>query len=176
MDKYYYFACQLPFLQFGESINMSREIFLEEAEKWLDQKDFSLLRKTDIDSFDKGENRKKDSDDYREFEADLRGELARSRKASGEGRDYKLPGVLSKIIGEGNPLEIEKKLLHHRWKFIEEKEEGHYFDLGFFIIYFLKLQILEKLFTFNKEKGMIAFDKLCEVHPVGDGSLLGERL
>lgn len=176
MDKYYYLACQLPFLQFGESINMEKEDFLGEAEKWMDEKDFSLLLEADIDSFSSGETKEKDLNDYRKFEMDLRDELACSRRALREGRDYKLSGVLSKIVNEGNPLEIEKKLLHYRWKFIEEKEEGHYFDLGFFIAYFLKLQILGRLFTFNKEKGMIAFDKLCEARPVRDGSPLGERL
>lgn len=163
MDKYYYFVCQLPFLQFGESTSMEKEYFLEEAEKWLGQKDFSLLQEADIDSFGNGRSRREDLNDYREFEMDLRDELARARRALKEGHDYKLPGVLSKIISEGNPLEIEKRLLHYRWKFIEEKEEGHYFDLRFVIAYFLKLQILGRLFTFNKEKGMIAFDKLCEV-------------
>lgn len=162
MDKYYYLVSELPFLQFGESANMEKDDFLKEAKKWLNEKDFSRLQEAEFKNLGQGQSKEKSLNDYREFEMGLRDELARARGALKEGRDYKLPGALSKIINEGNPLEIEKKLLHYRWQFIEEKEEDHYFDLGFIIAYFLKLQILGRLFAFNKEKGMIAFDKLCE--------------
>jgi len=58
------------------------------------------------------------------------------------------------IIQEGkNPLEIEKRLMRAQWDFLEEQEIGHFFDLDFLIIYYLKLQILERMFSFNKEKG-----------------------
>lgn len=163
MDKYYYLASQLPLLQFGESTNINREGFLREARKWLGEKDFSLLLQADINNFSEGQNLPEILSDYRGFERELRSELSLLREALKAKREYKTSPALLSIVSEGNPLDIEKKLLHLRWKFIEEKEEGHYFDLEFLILYFLKLQILERLFTFNKEKGMMVFDKLCEV-------------
>ena len=62
------------------------------------------------------------------------------------------------LLKEGNPLEIEKKLLLHRWELIEEKEKTHYFDLGFLILYYIKLQILRRLSLFDKEEGRQVFE------------------
>ena len=162
MDKYYYLACELPLLQFGETATLNRKSFLEEAEKWLGGGDFSVLLEADINDFSEGQNLPEILSDYREFERELRSELSLLREALKAKREYKISPALSSIVSEENPLDIEKKLLHFRWKFIEEKEEGHYFDLEFIILYCLKLQILERLFTFNKEKGIVVFDKLCE--------------
>jgi len=67
------------------------------------------------------------------------------------------------VIKEGNPLEIEKKLLLLRWNLIEEKQQEHHFDLEFLILYFLKLQILDRLSSFNKEKGQEIFQKISKV-------------
>ena len=65
-------------------------------------------------------------------------------------------------IDKGTPLDIERKLLFSRWAWIENKEEGHYFDLDFLLMYFIKLQILERLFTFDAQKGKERFMLLCE--------------
>ncbi len=163
MDKYYYLASQLPFLKFGEEPYLKREDFLQEAEKWSGERDFLVLSGADINELTAHENVPEVLNDYREFEASLRREISRLREALKAGREHKIPESLKGVVDEGDPLDIEKKLLHLRWEFIEEKEEGHYFDLGFLILYFLKLQILERLFIFNKEEGMVTFDKLCEV-------------
>ena len=50
-----------------------------------------------------------------------------------------------------------------RWQFIENLEGGHIFDLEALILYFLKLQIQKRLFTFNKEKGEAIFDELSAI-------------
>jgi len=101
--------------------------------------------------------------EFKVFERNLREELSEWRKAQKSGGEYRLPPALRAFVSEGNPLEIEKKLLHARWKFLEEKESEHYFDLEFLVIYFLKLQLLERMFTFDKEKGTQMFDSVCEV-------------
>ncbi|OQX85433.1 MAG: hypothetical protein B6D55_07450 [Candidatus Omnitrophica bacterium 4484_70.2] len=98
---------------------------------------------------------------------ELRQKLASLRKALKKGQDYSLPEILKSLGKEDTPLEIEKYLLQLRWRFIEEKEVGHYFDLSFLILYFLKIQILERLFTFNKEKGKVKFNLLCKVNLLG---------
>ena len=50
-----------------------------------------------------------------------------------------------------------------RWEFIEQEEAGHYFDLDFLILYFLKLQILERLVSFDKKKGQDRFESLTKI-------------
>ena len=164
MSKYYYFAAQLPFLKFNEKPFPGKEKFLEEAEKWLQDKDFKALSKIDINDFLTAENDNKALKEYKFFEQALREDLVQVRKKSKiQERNKPLialkPGAL-----EGNPLEVERKLIFLRWEFIESLEKEHYFDLEFFILYFLKLQILERLFTFDKDKGTIVFDELCEAH------------
>ncbi|MBU2250847.1 MAG: DUF2764 domain-containing protein, partial [Candidatus Omnitrophica bacterium] len=64
------------------------------------------------------------------------------------------------VVDNSSPLEAERKLLLLRWNFIQEQESGHHFDLTWLILYFLKLQILERLFSFDKDKGLVLFDQL----------------
>ena len=98
------------------------------------------------------------------FEYHVRKELDEWRRAVKTKTEYVLPLALKKIVSVGNPLEVEQKLLFMKWEFLFEEEQECYFGLNFLIVYFLKLQILERLFTFNKERGRETFDKVCEVH------------
>lgn len=163
MDRYYYFVSQLPFLKFNERTYLNREDFLTEAKKWLVNRDFAILSQTDINDFYPRRRDPSVLKEYKNFEKTLREGLRVLRKASGEDKKYRPFAFLRTILREGSPLDIEKKLLELRWKFIEEKEIDHFFDLEFLILYFLKLQILERLFTFDKDKGTARFDALCEV-------------
>ena len=47
--------------------------------------------------------------------------------------------------------------------FLEEKEFGYHFDMNTLMLYCLKLQILERLAAFEKEKGKTRFERLAEV-------------
>ena len=154
MDKYYYLISSLSSLKFTEAPLISKEDFIVEAEKWLKSTDFLILSAVEINDF------LEDGKDipllkrYKEFERCLREELAFFRRAKRKNIEYKVRKDLNSIIQEdNNPLEIERKLLFLRWNFLEEQEVGHFFDLEFLIIYYLKLQILERLISFNKEKG-----------------------
>ena len=163
MDKYYYFASQLPFLKFNQRTYINKEFFLTEARKWLTNRDLAALYQVDINDFYYKESDIKILKEYKDFERKLREEIASFRKPQAPRADDRPLGFLKPDILKGSPLEVEKKLLFLRWQFIEEKEGGHYFDLEFFLMYFLKLQILERLFIFDKEKGIAEFDTLCEV-------------
>ena len=159
MDKYYYFVAQLPFLIFGENDYIDRERFLDEARKWLSEKDFSIIFQVSLDDFYPRDNDRDVLSKYKKFERALREEIVLFRKNESQvgTSSFKLN------LNQGTPLEVEKRLLRLRWKFLESLEPGHSFDLEILIIYFLKIQVLERLFTFDKEKGTVVFDKLCEV-------------
>ena len=162
MDKYYYLASQLPFLKFNERVHLGRESFLVEARKWLSDRDFNLLSQVDLNDFYPKPAEPQILREYKKFEHSLRQEISLTRGVkevleSGE--------ILKPYLLEGSPLDIERKLLKLRWDFIEEKEEGNYFNLEFLVLFFLKLQILERLFIFDKDKGRAAFDKLSEINP-----------
>ena len=136
---------------------------MSEAEKWMSGGDYSLFCSTDINDFEQ-----KTSDlgilrEYKKFEECLRGNLALLRQGSlGKSQELFAEEIKS-IVSDKNPLDAENRLLELRWEFIETKEIGHNFDLELLILYYLKLQILERLFTFDKEKGVKVFDSLCEV-------------
>jgi len=156
-------VAQLPFLQFDKKPAIARIQFLQEAKKWLNDTDFRNLVRASMDSFTPQAEDTEILKAYKNFEKSLREEIVLTRKASKEGVEFKTFGIIKPSLLEGNPLEVEKKLLKLRWDFIEAQEKEHFFDLGLVILYFLKLQILERLFTFDKEKGLEAFDSLCEV-------------
>ena len=165
MDKYYYFVSQLPALFFDRETYLTIEDYLREAQKWLSERDYEILSGVDIDDVAQAEKAPGALCDYRDFETRLRNDLVRWReaqRAEGEHRPSMFP---VSAVKEGNPLDVEKKLLRVRWDFIEQQAQEHHFDLAFLILYLLKLQILRRLFTFDREKGLKIFQTLCEVAP-----------
>ena len=164
MDKYYYLTSSLPLLKFPEKPYVTVEEFIAEAEKWLIVKDFTILSKIDINNFIPDEKDSSIVRIYKDFEYSTRAELASFRIAKKKNTEYKIRKDLSQIIQQDyNPLEIETRLLQLRWDFLEEQEVSHFFDLHFLIIYYLKLQILKRLFSFDKERGREKFQAYSSV-------------
>ena len=58
---------------------------------------------------------------------------------------------------------MEEALERIRWDFLEGKTAENMFDINWLVLYFLKLQIAERLTTFDKDKGESFFYELCEV-------------
>lgn len=163
MDKYYYFAAQLPLLSFQQKDNVpTEEYFREEAKKWLSTQDLDILMSVDINDVSVG---KKFStlNECNQFEYELRSELAKYRKSEHEDFEYKTNLFPMAYIKDGSPLEVELRLLKFRWDFYEEKQLGHYSDLVYLVLYFLKLQILWRIMSFKKEKGREKFLDTCKL-------------
>lgn len=163
MDKYYYLVAELPTLFFGKEPGISVEKFLEEAQNWMDGMDYQVLSQVDMNDFDGKKKINRVYRDYTFFENKIRTDVALWREAQKRDQEYKPSNFPVSMIKEGNPLEIELRFMEMRWQFIDEMEREHHFDLGFLILYYLKLQILRRYFAFNKEHGMEKFQKLCEV-------------
>lgn len=163
MDKYYYMVSQLPLLYMERPSPMSIKEFMGEARKWLNPRDYAALARIDLFDTSVDEDGPRLWREYKRFEFDFRSDLSLWRKAHREGEEYKPESFPLSLVREGNPLEVEKKLLEHRWNFLEEKETEHHFDLEFLILYYLKLQILRRLSLFDSEKGMAAFQEISRV-------------
>lgn len=161
MDKYIYFAAEMPGLQWGSEQFLSEQDFLEEAQKWMNDADYSALTHTLADRYDSPVS-KGVYVDYLTFEKDLRTELAAYRKAAKDGYEYKFVHLPAQLVKDGSPLDIELKLMKYRWDWLEEREFGHYSDLDFFLLYYLKLQLLQRVATFKKEVGEEAFEALIK--------------
>ncbi|MCI0494100.1 DUF2764 family protein [candidate division KSB1 bacterium] len=164
MDKYYYLIAELPTLFLGKEPNITVQKFLEEAQNWMDAKDYQALSQVDMNDFDAMKKINQVYDDYKLFENKIRTDIALWREAQKRDQEYKPSSFPVSAIKEGNPLEVELRLMEMRWQFIDELEREHHFDLGYLILYYLKLQILQRFFIFNKEQGMKKFQKLCEVN------------
>jgi len=163
MDKYFYMVSQLPTLVFDRDNPITTETFLEEAEKWLSKSDLKTLKSIQIfwDTSDsKGPAIWKS---YIDFEDQFRYEIGLWRQSRREGHEYKPETFQPALVKEGNPLEVEKMLLQKRWDILDAEEAEHHFDLGFLILYFLKLQILDKLSVFDHDMGMEKFKTISKV-------------
>jgi hypothetical protein len=163
MDKYYYIISQLPILFFNKETFITIEYFLQESEKWLNPKDHETLSQVDVNDISLQKKGPQLWQQYREFEFEFRNDLALWRKSLQVGQEYKPISFPLSLVKEGNPLEVEKKLLKRRWDFIEAMEQDHHFDIEFIILYYLKLQILHRLFQFNKEIGITTFQNISRV-------------
>ena len=168
MDKFYYTIAQLPALTFDKAPVMSTRDFLDEAEKWLSSREYSALLTVDIRRLTPAKGDPALYRRYQAFETDFRRALAdwrAGRKAGQEVKPFDLPLGLVK---DGNPLEIEKRLLKHRWDFLDAQEEAHHFDLGFILLYYMKLQILDWLAEFDAAQGLQTFQKLSAMGEASD--------
>jgi len=158
MDKYYYLAAQIPLLSPEMDDMPTYAWFLGEAAKWLTDKDYKKLVSANIDDYLSVNSHTTAGPRFVRFENHLRRELAKFRKARNEDYEYRMEGIPMNLVKEGNPLEIEKKLIRYRWAFLNELEFGHYSDMDFLIITALKLQLLERLSSFDREKGTEKFE------------------
>ena len=161
MDKYIYFAAEMPGLKWGSDQLMSKEDFLDEAGKWMTPTDYASLSETLANRYE-AENMSGMYNDFLTFENELRTELAEYRRAAKEGYEYKFLHLPPTLIKDGNPLEIELKLMKYRWDWLEDREFGHYSDLDFFVLYYLKLQLLQRVASFKQELGEEAFENLIK--------------
>jgi len=161
MDKYIYFAAEMPGLKWGSEQLISEENFLEEAEKWMTPADYASLSETFVNRYET-QNKSSMYNDFLLFENEVRTELAEYRRAAKEGYEYKFLHLPMQLIKDGNPLDIELKLMKYRWDWLEEREFGHYSDSDFFVLYYLKLQLLQRVASFKKELGEEAFEKLIK--------------
>jgi hypothetical protein len=164
ISKYYYLVSSLPYLRLGQKNSINTEQFLSECRKWLSAQDVKVLERVSIKDFSAQPDGPLVLMAWKEFDSNLRKELALARDNIKHGRHEK-PGPLTKIVlEESTPLLMEQALARIRWDYLDSLETGNFFDLNFLTLYFLKLQIIERLDLFNREKGEKVFQGMCEVH------------
>lgn len=173
MSRYWYFPATLPGLLFGSIPPMTDEQFMEMARQALSPSDFAELEQC----FNQSENRKTDAggsskllSDYRAWERAFRNELVRlrARKAGideeryirqGPGKDEAAAAALA-CFAYQDPLEAELAAEHERWLAVERYSALSSFDLDSIIAYRIKLGILNRLKTLEKERGILEYSRL----------------
>jgi hypothetical protein len=158
-DRYYYLVAQLPGLRFGREPGLTPAGFLAEAGKWLSRSALETIRGTAL--FDRSDEPAGCAllDRFKAFERSFREELRAWRRARLEGRELRT-SFPAGLVRDGDPLEIERRLLGYRWDRLEEEELGHHFDLEVLVVYHLKLQILARLTAYDAARGLEAYRTL----------------
>lgn len=153
-DKYYYLVASLPYIRFGNTPLITHQEFLDECAKWLNAGDFKKLSQININELNINPKDPGIIKEWKAFNRDFREKLTEERRLRKESPHEKYAP---------NPLLMEKEFEEKRWFFLEGKEAEHHFDLEFLLLYFLKLQISERLAVFQEEKGKDVFEALCRI-------------
>ena len=159
----YYLVSSLPLLRFGKNPAMPTQDFLPECKKWMSPQEYRVLQKADIDSSKVLVDTNPILTQWRMQDSFLRDDLSRARHIAQNTSGEKLPVSMLSVFAQETPLLMEKEFARKQWYVLDELELGHYFDINILIVYFLKLQILERFATFNKDEGMKVFNSACEV-------------
>ena len=162
-NKYYYLVSSLAYLEFEKLPPITKSEFLNECKKWLGANEFKKLTCISINNIEIHPEDPEVIKDWKAFDRALREDLGEIRKMRKKSVHEKIPSELMGVFDEPTPLLMERKLEKMRWDFIEEKEFGYHFDMNTLILYFLKLQILERLARFDEKKGRARFESLSEV-------------
>jgi hypothetical protein len=161
-NKYYYLVASLPYLKFGGEPPMSSEEFIAECGKWLIDKDMKTVLAA-TRSAEQGAEEGSVLAEWQRFDREVRHELALIRAARRKGEEHRGTDLTKSVLEQENPLLMEKELERIRWSFLEEKSRTYFFDINRLVLYFVQLQILERMAAFDKDKGESYFYKLCEV-------------
>jgi hypothetical protein len=168
LSTYYYAAAALPMLFFPDKPSISSEEFISFCREQLTEADFTVLEasrlggtaeEASLSAARGGMILKK----WYAWETALRNELVKQRasRLKKDPADYTAPGeeiigmeetAKNAMSGE-DPLETEKKLYEARWRYLEELGTNIFFTLDSLIVYYLQLQLLEKLNKFDRERG-----------------------
>jgi len=163
LSQYYYLVSTLPLLSYDSDHTLSTEYFLEQGEKWLTAGDYLILKNACISEFDSYKPGCALLDKWQVWEVNLRNELVklRAQKKGLEGDAYLVTvlevlgtaEIAREAAAQESPLAAEELLNRARWSFLDDLEVGRFFTIEKLIIYYLRLQILERKSLFNKEAG-----------------------
>ncbi|MBD3426926.1 MAG: DUF2764 family protein [Candidatus Omnitrophica bacterium] len=162
-NKHYYLVASLPYLIFEDEPPVSSASFLEECRKWLSDEEMRTVKSADISGGGESAGGGTVLSEWLSFDRRLRKSLALFRKARKSGEQFRAENALKSITEQENPLLMEKEFERLRWRFLEEKAAGFFYDINSLVIYYLQLQILQRLASFDRDKGERYFYELCEV-------------
>lgn len=163
MSQYYYAVASLPLLAYDMEKPFSRDAFLTLCREQLSRGDRRLLAEADLDWRPGRKAATAVLAGWWRFDRSLRNELTKLRAArKGEEAEKFLQGetelfaaqeTARNVFSQESPLQAEELINRAGWSYLDELELGHFFDLEKLIIYYLRLQILERKKSFDREKG-----------------------
>lgn len=170
---YYYTLTSLPLLLFDSPPQITCEQFIENCERLLNENESVRIKQMALFALPLPDDNADMPPIYRDwcvFENSLRLQLLPARETrSGIGKEpYQRPVEFSADSAEAarealaceSPLQSEEALNSARWRKIDELAAGNQFDFTALVAYYLRLQLLERKFGFDRERGSRMFDMI----------------
>jgi hypothetical protein len=136
------------------------EMFEMEAEKYLSKSSFQNLQNLNLNQIHKTEflnHKSRVVSEFAKFTHALKNEIRVWLTTQNESDKKAAKNRVEEIFGEGSPLEKEIRIMKYQWDKLEELSIGHFADIEALFTYKLKLMILLRWWSFNKEKGFNKF-------------------
>lgn len=161
---YYYLISSLPMLKSDGDMPLSYDEFLNLCRDTLSDSKYELLKNLTLSS-----NKGPLISEWAKFYTVIKEELTYQRNVR-LGRKAVTPSIreegvtklISSAMNNKNPLVAEEMLLSLEFEKLDELVGVHYFDDYALIGYALKLKLLERKSSFNKEKGKAEFGRITE--------------
>ena len=182
MNAYYYLISSLPTLSFkdGETVPFTRESFLEAIKGFVPERDYKAIEnifdgKSVKRGFIKEYNRLSSSIEralmyYRAKRLSIDDE----KYADISGIDSDILSMAEKAVSNENPYESELEVFGIYWKALDNLQLNHFGDFLSLAVYALKLKLLFRKTSFNKQKGEEEAERLFASYNVLE-ELLNEQ-
>ena len=164
MASYYYLIASLPELRAEGEMPISYEEFLTLCSSNVSETDYAILKDLTLQSTE-GPLVK----EWAEFYGMLRRELNHQRNLNLGRNDttvYEKDGLIAQVVSQAlsakNPLEAERILLEYEFENLDNLVGLHMFDDHVLFGYAIKLRLLERLTSFEQEKGKAEFQSLFD--------------
>lgn len=184
MAQYYYTVASLPMIQLEQEPPITSEYFLDACKYTIKEKDYSILLMATLRP--EGTAVHPAIAKWYAWETTLRNELVkiRAQNTGFDSQQFIREGgsfaggfdIAREATGAQNPAISEDVLDRARWRYLEEMEIGHIFDMTALIVYYLKLQIAERRRIMTTEVGTENYKEIYnriteKIHQSHDGEL-----
>lgn len=168
MSSKYYFIASLPALEFGGSVPMTSQEFLENSAAWLSESEIKLLQAIENGQIKAGAHPATDQllawqDSFGNAILNVRAaKLNKDSQPFAQGTAVAssfVRGMVSEILKNANPLEVEKGIDEMRWGFLEELCSLHQFDIYNIISYLLQIKINQRWLALDENLGKEMLEK-----------------
>ncbi len=163
MASYFYFGATLPLLLYHEPPRVTLASYLAAAARLLSRDDFRAVKDARLDNFETGKQASPLFARFQQWEMGLRNRLAAlraaARKEDGAASLRRARPIVEAeraaraAFEAADPLAAEEVLNRARWEILSDLGNKHRFNLEFFIVYALKLQLLERRALLARENG-----------------------
>ena len=164
MASYYYLIASLPELRADGEMPLTYEEFLSLCQGNVSESDYELLKNLTLDS--------KEGplvSEWANFYGMLTKELNYQRSIN-RGKSYSAAydkdGIIAQVAASAlsakNPLEAERILLEYEFENLDSLVGLHMFDDHVLFGYAIKLKLLERLTSFEQDKGKAEFQSLFD--------------